>query len=514
MYERREADRISDNQPKMMDSSIASLSAAGEEIKPYKIHVSSKYLELTQKKLELTRLPHELLLPKAREWELGTPKSEIEPLIDYWLEQYSWRDREAHLNSTLPQFRTAIQPTPGGVPLRIHFIHVRSPHAHAIPLLLIPPFPLTNISLAALIKPLAEPESPTSTQPFHVVIPSMPGLGFSDAFSGYSDGKQTVLAQTAEIFNSLMVRLGYGTYIASATGGGRESPVGIDYHLACLIGEAWSENCQGVHVINPLVERPRLRREPLGWIKLSFASFFQARIFGYEAEDFAALRESHKMSQARKATKHINERTPMPKSSMGNICGAAGMLGLREPNTLAYALCDSPAGLMSWVCSALRRASPNHHLSETDIIDVTQMTWLPGPEACMRLWASAVSEVEELRTKKHRRSKLAITVFGCHGDDGYVCPAWVASKHDVVFVQRPGGRAGLLAWDNKEVIISGIQGLARELEKTRGRIKVAPLEQVVVDRSDETIFEEGEPDSESDYHFDGEIPDTTSAGPR
>ena len=66
-----------------MESSTASISM-GEEIKPYKMHVSSKYLELTQKKLELTRLPHELLLPKAREWENGTPKSEIEPLIDFW----------------------------------------------------------------------------------------------------------------------------------------------------------------------------------------------------------------------------------------------------------------------------------------------------------------------------------------------------------------------------------------------------------------------------------------------
>ena len=66
-----------------MELSTASIST-GEEVKPYKMHVSSKYLELTQKKLELTRLPHELLLPKTREWENGTPKSEIEPLIDFW----------------------------------------------------------------------------------------------------------------------------------------------------------------------------------------------------------------------------------------------------------------------------------------------------------------------------------------------------------------------------------------------------------------------------------------------
>jgi len=68
-----------------MENSVASLQAVeSEEVKPYKIHVSSKYLDLTKKKLELTRLPHEVLLPREREWELGTPKSEIEPLIDFW----------------------------------------------------------------------------------------------------------------------------------------------------------------------------------------------------------------------------------------------------------------------------------------------------------------------------------------------------------------------------------------------------------------------------------------------
>jgi hypothetical protein len=82
----------------MMDNSVTSI-AVGDDIKPYKIHVSqianprplliivqvsSKYLELTKKKLELTRLPHEILLPRSRVWEQGTPKSEIEPLIDFW----------------------------------------------------------------------------------------------------------------------------------------------------------------------------------------------------------------------------------------------------------------------------------------------------------------------------------------------------------------------------------------------------------------------------------------------
>lgn len=498
-----------------MDSSIASLSNE-EEIKPYKIHVSSKYLDLTKKKLELTRLPHELLLPKAREWEHGTPKSEIEPLIDFWLEQYSWRTQETHLNNTLPQFRTAIKPSHSQIPLRVHFLHIKSPHAHAVPLLLIPTFPLTNLSLVPLYAPLTDPQSPTSSQPFHLVVPSIPGLGFSDAFSAGSGGEGEIgngLVDTAEVFNTLMRRLGYEFYIASTTGSGSDSPAGIDYHLARLVGERYPENCLGLHLIAPPVQKPRLGKEPWEWVKFGVAKFFHANVWGYDAEDWVALREGERVRKERRRSAPTNtEAQPLLSKSDGVGYGAVGMVGLREPNTLAYALCDSPVGLLSLVCSALRKASPKHSLSNTEIINFTQLAWLPGPEAGMRFWAGAVKETKRLE-KPAKKSRAAITVFGADGE-GYTCPAWSSSKHDVIFSQRGSGKAGLVMLERTDLVVSGIKGLAKEVAERDGRLMIKTLDEVVVGTAEHTILEVDEETSlvsEHGMQLDVETPDTVVA---
>ncbi|KAF3009501.1 hypothetical protein E8E13_003695 [Curvularia kusanoi] len=85
-----------------------------DAIVPYSMHVSSRYLDLTKQKLELTRLPKEnLLLSPRAQWGLGVPKSVLEPLLDHWLESYDWRAQEDMFNASLPQFRTLIsRPSP------------------------------------------------------------------------------------------------------------------------------------------------------------------------------------------------------------------------------------------------------------------------------------------------------------------------------------------------------------------------------------------------------------------
>jgi len=338
-------------------------------------------------------------------------------------------------------------------------------------------------------------------QKFHIVVPSIPGLGFSDAFSE-SDGG--VLERTAEVFDILMQRLGYEYYIASATGSGVDSPAGIDYHLARLVGEKFPERCLGVHLLGPLVQRPTYK-EPWVWVRYGIARFFHAGIWGYVGEDWVALRESERLE--REGKKRKVEGKPRSERRFGSGYGAVGILGLREPNTLAYGLCDSPVGLLSLVCSALRRMSPDHKLSSTEIIDFTQLAWLPGPEAGMRFWSESVSEVE--RMKKLKKSRVAVTVFGTD-EEGYQCPAWSDSNHDVIFSQRLSGKAGLVAWERANVVVAGIRGLAKELERIDGRLKAKSLEEVVID---ETIHEVDEEASMSDHgmQLDVESPDTVVA---
>ncbi|OHE96382.1 epoxide hydrolase [Colletotrichum orchidophilum] len=488
----------------------AAAGLAGDEISPYRIHVSSKYLDLTKQKLELTRLPHEPSEPnKSRDW--WEPKSRIEPLIDFWLEKYDWREQETAFNHQLPQFRTAITPPGSTSPVRLHFIHVRSSHSHAIPLLLIPPFPFTNLSLGHLTQPLAEPESIEEQQPFHVVIPSLPGLGFSDALP--SDDA-SVIPTTTELLNTLMSRLSYTHYLVSNTASAASSPAQIDWKLANHLASHHANSCLGAHFINPSLAAPTLKEAPLEWVKWSLAKFFRAPILGYQNEDLRSLDET----QARQ--KSVARRSPSFQAGPG---------ALLEPNTTSFALCDSPVGLLALVLKVIRILGAKKDFSAAEIITFTQTAWLPGPEAAMRLWARCLTDQETLLPKPSKKPYVAITVFSGTGESGgggggeegrgdasgppdpeaqaqvrdvlprpapnpYVCPAWANVSYNAVHVRRVPGTPGLVAWDRPELIGQGVRGLAKKLLSFDARVKdivarqqrpsTAPLQGVVVVQSD------------------------------
>jgi len=144
------------------------------------------------------------------------------------------------------------------------------------------------------------------------------------------------------------------------------------------------------------------------------------------------------------------------------------------------------------VCSALRRKSAQHRLSNAEIIDVAQLAWLPGPEGAARFWAAAIKEVAVTEKRKRTRTRVAVTVFGSDGAEAdYVCPAWANAKHDVVFAQRATGKAGLSPWERTDVLVAGIRGLAREVDLLDGRLQVKPVDQVVI-AEEEMIPEEAE----------------------
>ncbi|KAI2623328.1 alpha/beta-hydrolase [Hypoxylon sp. NC1633] len=467
----------------------AAPASGAEEVKPYTIHVSSKYLELTKQKLEVTRLPHELSEPKSKDW--WEPKSRVEPLIDFWLEQYSWRAQEELLNSGLPQFRTGFAIPSSEAIVRIHFIHARSSHSNAIPLLLIPPFPFTNLSFGHLIKLFTEPEDAANNQPFHLVIPSLPGLGFSDSLPNNT----SVISSTADILNSLMTRLEYQYYLTTNASSGAASPAEIDYKIVNHLATYHQDHCLGAHFISPPLAQPKLQEAPIEWAKWSIASLLQAPILGYRSEDFSALQRSGYALSFKKG--------PTPAQFGLN------QLGLREPNTLAYALCDSPTGLLVFVLKTLRLLSPKKDFTPTEMVNLTQLAWLPGPESAMRYWAYCVRHPEEHK-KTTVRPKIGITVFlgdepsidgGAEAEadpeagdmvedeakDRYTCPSWANAKYSVVYANRATGLSGLLAWERPEIIATGVRGVAASILKWDSRLQptptseaVAPLEHVVV----------------------------------
>ncbi|KAI1776059.1 alpha/beta-hydrolase [Hypoxylon cercidicola] len=475
-----------------------------EEVKAYKIHVSSKYLDLTKQKLEVTRLPHELSEPKSEDW--WEPKSRVEPLIDFWLEQYSWRTYEDLLNAELPQFRTGFSIPSSEAHVRIHFIHARSSHQNAIPLLLIPSFPFSSLSFGHLIKLFTDPEDAANNQPFHLVLPSLPGLGFSDALPNNTP----VISSTADILNSLMSRLSYPHYVATNASSGAASPAEIDFRIINYLATYYMSSCLGAHLISPPLSQPKLREAPIEWAKWSIASLLHAPILGYRSEDFSALERNGYVRPSKKS--------PTPAQFGLN------QLGLQEPNTLAYALCDSPTGLLVFVMKSLRLLSPKRkeEFTPTELINFTELAWLPGPEAAMRFWAHCVRHPETVEKKTPIKPKVGITVF--LGDepntdanaevaastdaeagtgvaeltqeeakDCYTCPSWANAKYNVLYTHRASGKAGLLAWERPELIAAGIRGVAASILRLDSRLlqaqspTVAPLERVVVrgDQADE-----------------------------
>ncbi|KFY46757.1 hypothetical protein V494_00337, partial [Pseudogymnoascus sp. VKM F-4513 (FW-928)] len=484
-----------------MDDSFVKVGGSPEEVRTYRAHVSSKYLELTRKKLEVTRLPHDLTLEKGQEWQMGTPKSIIEPLVDYWLETYDWRGQEQLFNDTLPQFRVSIHP-PGAVnkkPLRIHFIHIKSPLRNAIPLLVLPSFPFTNLSFSPLFAALHSPAD--GGQAYDIVVPSIPGLGFSDPFN--TSPNDPLLASTAYIFNRLMSILGYEQYLATGTGSAAASPANIDYHLPRLIGERYRSNCLGIHIIDPAVLSPSPTGAPLSYLKYSFAKFFHASIFGYTAADWAASgrRPSEQAGIAPPSPAELEATTVTepsdndPPKRPGIDRQATGPSLFKRPVfsttdeatrlsnghlsgdltlTLAYALCDSPTGMLSLALLGLERICPDHTLTKAEITTILQLAWLPGPEAALRLWSGADAEVRKEAAERTAPSgggcPISITAYeGALGDSGsFRSPVWAESRHRVVHIQRREGQPGL-PWDNAEDIMSGVRELSKAVWKHDGK---------------------------------------------
>lgn len=183
---------------------------------------------------------------------------------------------------------------------------------------MIPPFPFSNLALAHLVKPFTEPEDASFDQPFHLVIPALPGLGFSDPFPNNTP----VISATAEMLNTLMLRLGYEHYLVSNSGAAQSSPARIDWKLIENLSSNYPSSCLGAHLISPPLCSPKLSEAPLEWAKWTIANVLNAPILGYSKEDLSAHKQAAvALAQRKKAL------TPS-EFGLNNV-------GLKEPNTLA-----------------------------------------------------------------------------------------------------------------------------------------------------------------------------------
>ncbi|MFI5571216.1 epoxide hydrolase family protein [Streptomyces sp. NPDC051740] len=291
---------------------------------PFRIDIPQDQLDDLRRRLEATRWPDEL--PEVG-WSRGVPLGYLKELAEYWRTSFDWRAAEARLNAH-PQFVTEIDGAP------VHFLHITSPEPDATPLLLTHGWPGSVAEFLDVIGPLSDPRSHGGdpAQAFHLVIPSIPGYGFSRPLpeKGWDTGR------IARAWATLMERLGYDRYLAQ--GGDAGAVISLE------LGRIDPEHVIGVHV-NMLMTFPS--GDPAELAGLGPAD--QARL-GKLARFDAELSGYMKVQQTR-------------------------------PQTLAYALTDSPVGQLAWIVerfldwtSAEQR--PEEAVDRDLLLTVVSIYWL------------------------------------------------------------------------------------------------------------------------------------------
>jgi pimeloyl-ACP methyl ester carboxylesterase len=300
-------------------------------IRPFRIAIPQADLDDLRDRLHRTRWPDEL---PGVGWTRGVPLGYLKQLAGYWADGYDWRKQEARLNE-FPQFTTTIDGT------GVHFLHVRSPEAGALPLILTHGWPGSVVEFLEVIGPLADPRTHGGdpADAFHLVIPSLPGHGFS----GPTRQTGWTTDRVAAAWAQLMARLGYQRY--GAQGGDWGS------FVSAQLGRLDPDHVAGVH----------LNAATLGFIP-----------FGpVDPEELASLTDAEKARLERLSTS-----TAGPGNGYFEVQA-------HRPQTLAYALTDSPVGQLAWIVERFKEWAHDAEVPE-DAVDRDQLLtnvmlyWLTG----------------------------------------------------------------------------------------------------------------------------------------
>jgi len=291
-------------------------SVGGMDITPFRIDIPQSDLDDLRRRLAGTRWPGQL---PGDPWERGVPVDELRQLAAYWADGYDWRKHEAELNDW-PQFTTKVDGQ------RIHFLHVRSAAPNAVPLLLSHGWPGSVVEFLDVIGPLTDSRS---SDPFHLVIPSIPGFGFSGPVTEPGWDSRRIAAAYAK----LMAGLGYDRY--GAQGGDFGAFIAPD------LGRVDPEHVIGVHV----------NAATVGFIP-------------FDKPDGAELTDAERARVARRDRYQAD----------GN---AYFQVQATRPQTLAYGLTDSPVGQLAWIVEKFHEWS-QQPIDRDRILTNVMLYWLTG----------------------------------------------------------------------------------------------------------------------------------------
>ncbi len=301
-----------------------------EEIRPFRIDIPQAQLDELHAKLDSVRWPAPL---PGDGWDTGVPVAWLRGLAEYWRDGYDWRAAEREINR-FPQFTTEIEGQ------NIHFLHVRSPEPDATPLILTHGWPGSVVEFLDVIGPLTDPRAHGAdpADAFHVVIPALPGFGFSGPVSDSGWHTQRI----ARVWAELMRRLGYERY--GAQGGD------IGAAVAPELGRVAADKVIGVHVNGgpgpqPPLPMPDDERASLTDLERDRV----ARIEAFMQEEFGYI--------AIQATR---------------------------PQTIGYGLVDSPVAQLAWIMDKFREWThprptlPEEIIGRDRLLTNVMFTWLTG----------------------------------------------------------------------------------------------------------------------------------------
>jgi pimeloyl-ACP methyl ester carboxylesterase len=291
-------------------------------IHPFRVEIPQADLDDLHDRLARTRWPDEL---GGVGWSRGVPLGYLKDLAGYWRDGYDWRGHEARLNQ-LPQFSTVVDGQP------IHFLHVRSPEPDALPLIVTHGYPGSVVEFLDLVGPLTDPRAHGGdpADAFHLVAPSLPGYGFSTPVRepGWAMGR------TSRAWVELMARLGYDRY------GGQGGDIGAG--VTGMLANLDPGHVVGVH----------LNSDPLAVAAVALPP-------GDEA-DKAAVTDAHRAS--------LEWMRRFQADGLGYL-----ELQRTRPQTVAYALTDSPVGQLAWIVEKFKEwTDPAADLPE-DAVDRDQL---------------------------------------------------------------------------------------------------------------------------------------------
>ncbi|EXG81500.1 epoxide hydrolase family protein [Cryptosporangium arvum] len=297
-------------------------------IHPLVIAVPDADLDDLRDRLRRTRWPEP---ETVGDWSQGVPLEHLRELCRYWAEDYDWRATEARLNA-VPQFRTEIDG------LSIHFLHARSPRPDALPLVLTHGWPGSVVEYLKVVGPLTDAG-------FHVVVPSLPGYGFS----GKPVGPGWGIDRIADAWAQLMARLGYQRYGAAGSDWGTS--------VSTVLAHRDPAHLAGIHLVPPLAAPDPATFDDLTPAeRAALADLERAR----KTEDGYSLEHS------------------------------------TRPQTVGYGLVDSPVALCAWIVEKFHAWSDGDALSRDDLLDNLMLYWLPGTGASSaRLYWESFATVQQ-----------------------------------------------------------------------------------------------------------------------